>query len=243
MQLEELVTKVEELKAEVDEKNDEVKNKDATHKAALKAMKDDHKMAMDEKEHEKKAMEDDHKKDKEASYKSMKASLTASMNAMEDENKKEGMKAALKAMDEEHKKDAMYSKKGDMDNPEKYEKNAEDDKKEREHKAEITYLTAQIIKPKINQLETLYKASKISNSEIETFKAEWEKQTGPQLDAEINKMIKIVGNVPMTFEAERTPFGFSTTNSHRTNQFDASTLHDKFSKMTDSELFNTPREN
>lgn len=239
MQLEELSTKVDELTAQVDEKDKEVKDKTASHKAELKAMEEKHKMAMDEKDDEKKAMDMDHQKDKEASYKSMKANLIAAMNAEEDDKKKEGMKAALKAMDEDHKKEGKNS---DMDNPKEYEKKAEDDKKDREHKAEIIYLTAQIIKPKINQLETLYQASKIPDSEIETFKAEWEKATGPQLDAEISKMIKIVGNVPHTFEAEqRTPFGFSTSRSVRKSQFDASTVHSKYTKMTDSQLFNTSR--
>lgn len=239
MQLEELHTKVDELTAKVAESEDIEKEKEASHKAALKAMEEKHKMAIDEKEKNAKSAMDEEEKKKEASYKSMKASLSAAMDNEEDEKKKEGMKAALKAMDEEHKKEAQYGKKADMDNPKEYEKTAQDKEKEREQSAQITYLTAEIIKPKILQLETLYQASKTSDEQIKEYKADWEKATGSQLDAEIKKMINIVGKVnsSQTYEAQNSAFGFGTHSNLRKNQFDASTLHDKFDKMTDEELF------
>lgn len=235
--LEELNTKVDELTAQVEEKKEEVKNKEAKHKADMDEKEKEHKSAMDEKEHEKKeAMEKEDEKH-ESSYKSVYSKMKSAMEEETDEKKKEGMKAALTAMEEEHKK-------ADMNNPKEYErkgKSAGEEKKDREHEAEITYLTAQIIKPKINQLEILYNASKTTEDEIVEYKAAWEKSTGQQLDAEIKKISGILGRTPEpAYEAKSGgAFGFGTTKSlKRTQQFDASKISSKVDEMTDSQLFN-----
>jgi len=235
--LEELHSKVEELTAQVDEKKDEVKDKDAKHKAEMDEKEKEHKSAMDEKEHEEKEAMDKENEKHESSYKSVYSKMKSAMEEETDEKKKEGMKAALKAMEEEHKK-------ADMNNPKEYErkgKSAEDEKKEREHEAQITYLTAQIITPKINQLEILYKASKTPEAKIKEYKALWEKSTGLQLDAEIEKISGILGSTLDTiYEAQNSAFGFSTTSSLKKNhQFDASKFSTKIDKMSDSQLFNT----
>jgi len=239
--LEELNSKVDELTAQVEEKKDEVKDKDAKHKAEMDEKEKEHKSAMDEKEHEKKSAMDEEKEKHESTYKSMYSKMKSAMNEETDEKKKEGMKAVLQAMNEEHKKEA---KRGDMDKPEVYEKkgkSAEEMKKDREHEAEITYLTAEIIKPKIKQLDQLYKASKTPEDKIEEYKAAWKNLTGKQLDAEIEKMNNIIGNViPNTFEAQNSAFGFGTTSSlKKLHQFDASKFSSKIDKMSDSQLFNS----
>jgi len=244
--LEELTSKVDELSAQVDEKKEAMDEKEKEHKNAMDEKEKDHKNAMDEKDDERKdAMEKEHEKH-ESSYKSMYSKMKANMDEEKDDKKKEGMKAVLKAMKEDHEKESKHA---DMDNPEKYErkgkhdyKSAEEKKKDREHEANITYLTGEIIKPKINILESLYKASKTPDAKIEEYKAEWKNQSGQQLDAEIEKMKNIVGNVTgITFEAQNSAFGFSTVKSLKhSNQFDASKVSGKVDKMTDSELFNKP---
>lgn len=243
LSLEDLRTEVTELKADVNEKVKDEKEKESTHKAALKAMEEEYKKAMDEKEHEKKdAMEKEHDKH-ESSYKSMYSKMKSAMEEETDEKKKEGMKASLQAMDEEHKKQA---RRGDMDNPEEYErkgKSAEEMKKDREHEAQITYLTAEINKPKINRLNQLYTDSKTPKNKIDEYNAVWETSTSKQLDAEITKMGYIVGDSVSTipYEAQNSAFGFGTTSSlKKTQQFDASTISNKIDKMTDAELFSKP---
>ncbi len=237
--LEELNTEVTELKAEVEKEKEE-------HKTAMEEKEKEAKTATEEKEKEAKKAQEEKEKEKdkhEASYKSMHDKMHKAMDEEKDEKKKEGMKAALSAMEDEHKKE----KEGDMDNPKEYErkgkgyKSEEEKEKEREHKAQITYLTAEVMKPKIKQLTQLYQASKTSENDIKSYSAEWEKQTPQQLDAEIIKMEKIIGQIPQSFEAERTPFGFSTSRTLRKpSQYDAAKVSDKVEKMSDSDLFNRP---
>ena len=237
--LEDLTTQVKELTAQVENKIEENKVKDSTHKTAMDDMKKDHKDAMEKKDDEHNSQivhkDDEHKE----AYKSMYESMYKAMEMEKDDTKKEGMKATLKAMDEMHKKESM---KADKELPPKYEHTSEEEKqKDREHRAEITYLTGQVNKLKINELTALYQASKTSEEDIKSYSAEWEKQTSEQLDAEIKKMMKIIGSVPQQLDAERSPFGFSTQNSIKRNkQFDAAKLTDKVDKLSDSELFNSP---
>jgi hypothetical protein len=239
--LEELRDEVIELNAAVKAEKEEDEDKESKHKAALKAMKDEHKDAMKD-EDEKHKAEIEHKDDEhKTKYESLKATLKAAMDEEEDEKKKEGMKAALKAMEDEHKKEANDKTRTIEQKEGKYGK--EEDEEKKALKAEVTYLTAAVNKPKLDYLKQVYTAANTPDSELTNYIDEWSAMSSKQLDAAITQTSRLSGHMK-SFEAsteQKSPFGFSTADvpgSHST--YNAGKGLDKIDKMNDKDLFSSP---
>jgi len=107
-------------------------------------------------------------------------------------------------------------------------------------KAEITYLSAQVSKPRINYLESIYQAAKTDEKTLKEYKAEWEKMSPKQLDAAIAKIKPLIETLELSASKKPTeePFGFSTAEVPK--EFGASIGDKSFKRiddLTDSELF------
>lgn len=233
MSLEELSDHVTTLSAQVDE---EKKN----NKEALKSM--------DEKnEKEKEAMDEEHKKEmkdaqehKDDEHKEKMSKLQAAiLKAMEEEDK-DKREAMIKSAMEEHTKEEKMS----MEEEQKKNHTGMNDEEKEENKAmkaQITYLSAQVNKPRLEYLEAVYKAAKTPEDDLKEFKSDWEKMDTKQLDGAIKKTKPLVDSMP-EFSVGKTetqsPFGF--TGADIPKEFSAN-INDKQLKkiddMSDAELF------
>lgn len=198
---------VKELSAQVDHKDDE-------HKQAMDDMKEDHKEAMDEMEkNHKDAMEDEKKEameEDEKEHKARMAKLSAAILKAMDEEDPQKRKEAIKQAMEDDKKEHEAMEHDDKKNHEAMEK---DDEEKKALKAELTYLTATVNKPKIDFLNKIYSAAKVDDKTLKQYVADWQKMTAKQLDAAIEKVKPLIESIP-EFSASKTepdtPFGFSS---------------------------------
>jgi hypothetical protein len=215
MKQEDLVEFVASLSAKADDV-------DKKHEEAKKAMEEKHKEAIDNKEKEsKKALDEEHKKNE--------ATLKAVLKAMEEddpEKRKEAVKAAIDHKDDEHKEGTSH-----------------DDEEKKAMKAEITYLAAELKKPKIEYLAKVYQAANTPEDKLKEYVADWETKTAKQLDAAIEQVKPLIDSIESVtqFEAnktEKSPFGFSTASPPTSSKtFAASKEFEKIEKMSTEDLF------
>ena len=222
MNLEELEVFTASLKAQVEHKDDEHKQAmDEEEKKAKQAMEDEKKNhdAQDEKK------EEDHKE----ALKALKASLLSAMEEKDEEKKDAAMKAILQAMDDEKKNHEAHK--------------AQDDPKEDEEKkalkAQVTYLTASVNKPKIAFLNKVYKAAKTEEATLTGWNKEWEGMNSKQLDGAIAKTKPLVETLEYkgAEQEEKSPFGFSTADGPGTKEFSADKKFKSIDDLSDEELF------
>lgn len=223
---EEQVDHVKKLESQVEHKDDEHKqameDEKKNHESALKDMDDEHK---------KEAMDDD-KKNHNAQDEKDKKLEAAILKAMEEEDK-DKREAAIRSAMENHmtKKDEGKDTATAM----------HEDEEKKALKAQVTYLTAQANKPKIEYLAAIYKAAGVEEKTITEYTADWTKLNGEQLDGAIEKVKPLIENIP-EFQAnkeEKKPFGFSTTEipTELSGAVGNDKRMDKIEKMSDTELF------
>lgn len=222
MTLEELQEFTADLKAQDEKKDDE-------HKEAMDEKEKEHKDAMDEekKNHESQVehKDDEHKQKMEG----LKADLLKAMDEKDDEKKATAMKAVLDAMEDE-KKNHEASHKGQEDK--------KDDEEKKAMKAQITYLTATVNKPKIEYLNKIYTAAKTEDKTLTTWNKEWEAMNSKQLDGAIEKTKPLVETLEYkAVEEEKSPFGFSTAEGPGQKEFSADKKFKSIEDLTDEELF------
>jgi hypothetical protein len=215
--LDEMETKLTELSANYEKKSKELDE----FKAEVEKKAEDAKKA----EEAKKAAEEDldkpKKDEKNAKFhKAMKAAM---------EEKDETKKAAKIA-------EAMTHYKAGDDEEEKDKK---DDKDKEAMKAELTFLRKEASKPRLQFLEAAYKG-RVDDKELSAYKANWEKSTVEQLDAEISKVKPFVKMTKELSAGNGTPTPISFSTIEIPTQFKGS-VEDTFSasleKLTPAELF------
>ncbi len=222
MNLEDLQAFTASLKAQVEHKDDEHKE----------AMEEEEKKAKQAQEEEKKNHEaQDEKKDddhKEA-LKALKASLLQAMEEKDEEKKAAAMQAVLQAMDEEHKKEGTYE-----DN--KHE--GQNDEEKKALKAQVTYLSAAVNRPKIAFLNKVYKAAKTEEATLTGWNKEWEAMDSKQLDGAIAKTKPLVETLEYkAVDEEKSPFGFTTAEGPGQKEFSADKKFKSIDTLSDEELF------
>jgi len=234
MTAEEQSDHVKELRGQVEHKDDEHKqameDEKKNHESALKAMEDEHK---------KEAM-DEEKKNHEAQEEKNKKLEAAILKAMEDHpDDKEKREAAIRSAMEDHMKKENHE--GMHDDHKNHEGQEEEKEEKKAMKAEITYLSAMVNKPKISYLEKIYQAAKTPKDTIKGYKSEWEKMTAKQLDAAIDKVKPLISTLELQASkpAEQdNPFGWKGAEAPAELSASVSDKRfEKIDKMSDSELF------
>lgn len=159
------------------------------------------------------------------------------------------LKAASETTDEEDKKnhlaEAIANYKSEKDEEEKKEKEAatksgigpnqfslEDQKKTHEAMAELKILRAEVVKPRIAQLNASFKG-RVSEEKLKEYQAQWSEMSVQQLDAEIERITPFVGSAIKHASAE--PLGYSTFETYKASNAD--TFSAEMEKKTVQELF------
>ena len=229
---------VEEQNDYVKQLNAQVEHKDDEHKTAMDEKEKENKDAMDEKDKENKnavktAM-DEEKKNHDARMAKLSAAILKAMDEKDEDKRKEAIKQAM----EDDKKENMAQDDKDKKNNEAQYK---DDEEKKALKATVTYLEAQINKPKIDYLSKIYTAAKVDEKTLKEYEADWNKMGAKQLDAAIEKVKPLIESIP-EFSAgkieQQTPFGFSSPDIPTELSADVNDKSfKKIDDMSDAELF------
>ena len=201
----------------IEEQNDyvanltsQVEHKDDEHKQAMDEMEKNHKDAMEEMDEKQKkeaklAMDEEHK-NHEARMAKLSAAILKAMDEDDDDKRKEAIKQAMEDDKKEH--EGM-----EHDDKKDHEAMEKDDEEKKALKAELTYLTATVNKPKIDYLSKIYSAAKVDEKTLRQYEADWKKMTSKQLDGAIEKVKPLIESIPefsASVPEQQTPFGFST---------------------------------
>jgi len=231
--LTDLNTKIDQLNAQVDEK-------DKNHKDAMDTMDKEHKDAMEnmeKKNHD--AMEDEHKKTEDANKamedekKNHEAVLKAVLKAMEEEDPEKRKQAIKEAVEVQHKDDVHTetAKYGDHEMKEMKEEN-------KSMKAQLEYQNTIIKKPKLQILQATYEKAGTDEKTIKAYKAEWDEMTPQQLDGAIEKLKPLMESLGASVKETQEPISlgqsieFTASTKSGNEEYSA-----KVDKMSTAELF------
>jgi len=144
------------------------------------------------------------------------------------------MKAVLQAMDDEDNKHKESMHKG----MEEHKKEAMEDEEKKALKAQVTYLTASVNKPKIAFLNKVYKAAKTEEATLSNWNKEWEGMNSKQLDGAIEKTKPLVETLEYkAADEEKSPFGFNVAEGSRDQEYSADKKFKSIDDMSDEDLF------